>query len=334
MNSTEIIYAISLTLMGGLMLALPVLSPAPFLFGVRVGLAFRRTGPGRQAVQTYYAFVSAGLAIAGGLAFAFGLNRNWTGMLVALLPYAAAAVGYYLANRDLRQYAAAPGAPPVREADLFAAEDRLPRWLLWAIPPFLIPLAGAAYVQAHWSRIPARIAVHFGLDGQPNRWVTRTPLHAYGLFIFAAGLMLWMLLLGIVSYFGARRSRSRGPVLGIVISAMYLMGVVVTGAGIMPVRQFPVWLPIAILPPYIAGVAYFCYRKLKDPAAAPAESTPDECWIMGGIYSNPNDPALFVAKRVGYGYTINFGNPMAKWVGAVVLGGLALLSGFICWVMR
>jgi len=334
MNATTIVYAVSLLLMGGVMLALPALSPAPFLFGVRVGLAFRKTGPGRHAVHTYYAFVSAGLAIAGGLAFALGPNQNWTWMLVTLLPYAAAGVGYYLANRDLRQYAAAAGAPPVREADLFAAEDRLPRWLLWAVPPFLMPLAGAAYVQAHWSQIPARIAVHYGPDGQPNRWVARTPLHAYGLFVFAAGLMLWILLLGIVSYFGARRSPVRGTVLGVLVSVMYLLGAVFTGAGVMPVCQFPLWFPIAILPLYIAGVVYWCYRKLKDPAASPAESTPDECWTLGGIYRNPNDPALFVAKRVGYGYTINFGNPLAKWVGAVFLGGIALLTGFICWVMR
>jgi len=39
---------------------------------------------------------------------------------------------------------------------------------------------------------------------------------------------------------------------------------------------------------------------------------PDEEWT-GMFYSNPKDPALFVPKRFGIGYTLNFGNPMS-WV--------------------
>lgn len=39
----------------------------------------------------------------------------------------------------------------------------------------------------------------------------------------------------------------------------------------------------------------------------------DKYWILGSMfYSNPDDPALFVAKRIGVGYTINIGRPMGK----------------------
>lgn len=39
----------------------------------------------------------------------------------------------------------------------------------------------------------------------------------------------------------------------------------------------------------------------------------DDRWIMGGlIYYNPDDPALFVEKRVGVGTTINIGNKWGK----------------------
>ena len=32
----------------------------------------------------------------------------------------------------------------------------------------------------------------------------------------------------------------------------------------------------------------------------------DKYWILGaGFYNNPDDPAIFVPKRVGVGYTIN-----------------------------
>jgi len=42
------------------------------------------------------------------------------------------------------------------------------------------------------------------------------------------------------------------------------------------------------------------------------ESPPDDSW-KGIFYSNPNDPALWVPKRFGIGYTLNFGNHWS-WV--------------------
>jgi uncharacterized membrane protein len=50
-----------------------------------------------------------------------------------------------------------------------------------------------------------------------------------------------------------------------------------------------------------------------------AEVTPDACWYLGQIYYNPQGPAVFVRKRLGLGYTVNFGNRFS-WVllGAVM----------------
>ncbi len=40
----------------------------------------------------------------------------------------------------------------------------------------------------------------------------------------------------------------------------------------------------------------------------------DRYWYGGFFYSNPDDPALFVEKRYGLGWTLNFGHPQAKLV--------------------
>ncbi len=40
----------------------------------------------------------------------------------------------------------------------------------------------------------------------------------------------------------------------------------------------------------------------------------DRYWYGGFFYSNPDDPALFVEKRYGIGWTLNFGHPQAKLV--------------------
>ncbi len=39
----------------------------------------------------------------------------------------------------------------------------------------------------------------------------------------------------------------------------------------------------------------------------------DERYWSGGIlYNNPDDPAMFVPKRYGLGWTLNFGHPRSK----------------------
>jgi uncharacterized membrane protein len=47
----------------------------------------------------------------------------------------------------------------------------------------------------------------------------------------------------------------------------------------------------------------------------------DRYWYGGFFYNNPDDPAVFVPKRFGLGWTMNFGHPQAK----LVLIGMLLL---------
>jgi hypothetical protein len=68
-----------------------------------------------------------------------------------------------------------------------------------------------------------------------------------------------------------------------------------------------------------AGFVWPIVRISQEPGSG-SDGTPDECWKLGQIYYNPNDPALLVEKRFGVGYTINFGN-RASWllIGLLVL---------------
>lgn len=58
----------------------------------------------------------------------------------------------------------------------------------------------------------------------------------------------------------------------------------------------------------------------------------DKYWILGaGFYNNPDDPAIFVPKRVGVGYTINIGRPLGKFILILTFAILifSLISMFI-----
>ena len=39
----------------------------------------------------------------------------------------------------------------------------------------------------------------------------------------------------------------------------------------------------------------------------------DRYWYGGFLYNNPEDPAMFVPRRFGLGWSLNFGHPQAKW---------------------
>ncbi|MGP6206574.1 DUF5808 domain-containing protein [Cuniculiplasma sp. SKW3] len=51
----------------------------------------------------------------------------------------------------------------------------------------------------------------------------------------------------------------------------------------------------------------------------------DNLWIFGVIYHNREDPAILVPKRFGFGYTLNFGNPLGLLLITAILIGTVLI---------
>lgn len=52
------------------------------------------------------------------------------------------------------------------------------------------------------------------------------------------------------------------------------------------------------------------------------DGTPDACWYLGAFYYNPDDPAVWVEKRLGVGYTMN----MARYQSWLALGAILLVA--------
>jgi uncharacterized membrane protein len=212
-------------------------------------------------------------------------------------------------------------------------DEGLPGWFFWALPPLAAPLAAMAWLRAHWDAIPARYVAHHGSGNWPGGWATRTPLHVMGPLIFGLGLTALMLMVALVTHYGTRKTSSRASMTGVFLTVMYLIGFVFTAVGLDPLVKIPLG-PVGVVVPLVSiGLLVYVYRKNSEPDDQPDE-TPAECWSLAGIYNNPRDPALFVAKREGFGSTLNFGNPWAKWFMIGLLGGIAALSAFLFWAER
>lgn len=67
-------------------------------------------------------------------------------------------------------------------------------------------------------------------------------------------------------------------------------------------------------------------RKANTPADRQRTSAvfreDDRYWYGGFFYNNPDDPNLFVPKRFGLGWTLNFGHPQAR---LVLIGTLVVI---------
>jgi uncharacterized membrane protein len=92
---------------------------------------------------------------------------------------------------------------------------------------------------------------------------------------------------------------------------------------LMPLTTLPIWLPVLVMFACVVGVVVWAFKKITAPTPV-GDETPeprsDAYWKAGVLYWNPDDPAIFVAKRVGIGYTMNFAN---KW-SWITLAGLLL----------
>ena len=58
----------------------------------------------------------------------------------------------------------------------------------------------------------------------------------------------------------------------------------------------------------------------------------DEFWKWGIMYNNPNDPAIWVEKRVGIGWTLNFAHK-ESWVIIFMILAIPLALAFLVFTM-
>jgi uncharacterized membrane protein len=247
---------------------------------------------------------------------------------MALLQVGGFIVALTLAHYRVLTQAAPP--PAIVEVDLGAPSEKLPGGALAALLPLVSSALLAVWTSYHWSDLPQRIPVLVGLHGV-DRWVSRTVAGVFGfigtqavlsmIFVFSGwGILHWSRRASGQGTDNARDRQFRRLNIHLLLAAAYLLAAAA-------------W--IAILKPAVVGLAgiallliivvYFfrLIRLNQGTSDVPhGDRTPDTCWKLGIFYVNPADPSVFVAKRFGIGYTLNFGN---RWSWAV-LGVIAIFA--------
>jgi len=191
-------------------------------------------------------------------------------------------------------------------------------------------VAAGLYLNAHWDSIPARYPIHFDLNGNPNRWAERSIKGVYGSLFFGMEMVVWFFGFALAIWYGSRQSEPlRKPTVGLLVAVEWALALIMTGVSLGPLMHLPGGAIALSGLPIVLGAVIYLMKKSNDPRA-PVDPTPNECWKGGMIYYNPNDAALFVARRDGVGFTSNMGNPWS-WV---MLASIPVLIAIGFMVMR
>ena len=316
---------------------MPLWRPNGIWFGVTVAPGYADGPDARRVLQRFriaiwlLALAAAGMAVLGAPA-----EVPWALAAAVTLEIGGALAAFAYARHQTLPYAVRPSAE--RSASLTAAPEGMPGGIFAVLVPFAILAAAAVYLYLNWDLIPQRLAVHWDVLGAPDRWADRSWEGVYMPLIMGGNLSGLMLLIGLgilrasprgrVAANAAASAQFRRVILQFLVATVWFVALQLAAVSVARVhsqRALGSLPPLLIFLGVIALVSVFLVRiiRINRAVVSGGDGTPDECWKLGLFYFNPDDPAIFVEKRLGIGYTCNFGNrTMWLFLGLIVFFSL------------
>lgn len=334
MTSEFAMSILPLVFLAAIFLFTPLLTRRGIFFSATVDPAFTGSADGRRLLRSYR--LQVGLWSVGAVLLAASLTPQHP-LLGSIAPLffmiAGVGVTYWRKFQEVHaNYGIA--RPEIRRANLSSPAPGESFDLRLLLPPLLAIGLIAAYLHLQWNRFPERFPVHWGANGQPNRWANRNWYGVYGPLLIGGAIDFFTLVLAWLIARHSRQTMMRYLTVRSVQFLLYPLTFTFIVVALLPLLQIPASqvseLMLAIVLVTLLSVAiliYWAYRKLHAPSAEPdvvPEPQSDRYWKAGLFYYNPNDPAILVAKRVGIGYTLNFANKLS-WL---LLLGILLLALF------
>lgn len=197
----------------------------------------------------------------------------------------------------------------IREASLEPDRDRLPGFW-WQAGPFALLGTGALWLWKHYPELPARLPVHWNARGEVDRYVARTPVGAAMPLIIGAAICLFLLLLQVALRYGSPRALMRFVTTRLVLGIEYFLALLFCGIFASMVTGGRMLAPVLVL--CFGGALALVVLSIALLRGANREPLRNPSgWRGGFFYVAPDDPALWVPKRYGYGYTLNWSHPAA-----------------------
>jgi len=334
-------------LVGWIFWILPKWSRPGIFFAVTVVPDFRDSAEAAQILGSYRTQILLHVAIGFGLILLGALVQRPAPLILGVFWLAVAPlVAVSQAHKKTLPHAVAHST--IREASLVPRSAQLPGGWALQFGPFAILTIVSIYLGVHWAQIPDKFPVHWGIDGRPNGWSERTLAGVYGPLLVAGALVIGISLLAYSFSHLARRMPVPAGVPSmrdyphriavLLLGVEYFLAAMFSLVGLLPITGSPGVAPILILAGAILAAALFLGRwvshahdNLPHAVSMIGDGMPDSCWKLGLFYFNPDDPALFVEKRIGFGYTVNFARASA-WICLALILFLPLFLLFLIYI--
>lgn len=345
MTPFDTLFAIAMTLaIGVLMLFMPALSRGNTFFAVTVPEGFRQSEAARDIHRRYLGITAIATLVGPVLILpvSWWLSRD-VALGVAygigpLLPVFGGLAAFVHCRGMALRHGRAPSTIRLASLERDRLADIVPgRWWLHA-GPYVLLLAAAGWLALQWERIPDPVFLPANLpDGVT---VARAGFAVFGLpltMVLTLAICHAMMPLGLlIRRLPGHRQRVRSInafILGIIWATAIMgaydslavlhgerwitgpVGMTVNIGSVVAILLLPIWM-------LVTG------RFSRPGQPEQGDRSPDSAWKLGLVYFNPDDPTVWVEKRFGVGYTLNFAR-LTSWL--LLAGVLAATAALLIW---
>jgi len=289
-------------------------------------------------------------------------NMNLGGLLI-IIQLLALFIMYAYFNRKMKSIKSELKLPGYEEErtitiDTNFRKQQLAISNLWYLIPLIIVIAHFVIVALNYEAIPSEIPMNYNLKGEVTSYATKGFLSAYMMPLLTAFFVLLFFFINIIIKTSKQNIDSAKPQKSAIQNRIFrhkwsqftflsctalvisLFLASLSQLNIYPLSNYYLFLITMGVVFIIVITAIYLSLKLGQSGAKikidmdiqeeeSSFSDDDKYWKSGFIYYNPEDPAIFIEKRLGVGWTMNFANPIAIIIsiGLIVVIVISIILG-------
>lgn len=220
----------------------------------------------------------------------------------------------------------------------------------WFVIPFLISVATIAFTLVNYQQIPDRFPMQYNFNGEVTNWATKSYRSVLLMPIMQIFLTFLFLFINFIISKAKQQVSAENPEdslrQNIIFRRRWSLFTILMGTGLIIIftlpqlsliypisQQLSLYVPIAYVMVVCAASIILSITtgqggsrvsgKASGNSGKVIDRDDDRYWKLGIFYFNRNDPAIFLEKRFGIGWTNNWAHPLS-WIFIIVVILLAV----------